>query len=712
MSIQDVRQNPQDITNFYLSNTYRTVLDPNILSSLPASPPPFSPPKYAILVNTLWFLSLVISLTCALLATLLQQWARRYLKITQPRYRPQKRVRIRAFFAEGVEKCLLPLAAEALPILLHISLFLFFAGSVVFLWNVNLTIFQSVLSWVSFCTALYGCITFIPIFRHDSPYLTPLSFLAWHIVTAISFLTFRALRGLTYLNCFSNDVYDRFRSLEEKYRELLFWGMRKVVEKTALDFPSDIDTLAFLWMFDSLGELEAQELERFFSGLPNFRSSKVGNPLPGLNLEQKKALSTAMTGLIDSTFASDLHPSVQNRRAIICAKAVNPAHIPDISFSVLDMTLSKCQYSGPLAIEIMRIVTGWVNCVDQVVNLDAQATISMIVARVQPRDDSWFFLASKALVISEAALRDYDTHGESLSLAILIHVVRLQFSHFWKMYRSNGSFLQVLEVASKINVQDSLPELRHDFCELWNQIVREVQNKDDQTMAFYILGRIRNVFLTLHQQTESAPPIQFSPFTGDQDYILYDPFSYSLCNIPGNHPNYTPPGHIHDDDAFIQHSPGNTVPVPSFPASSSDTPTVSAHASIRVDETLTTAPLLDKNMPHLVSSQPLHHITPETGRIPSTSPSLNPFTTLAICGKTDTSARTMRLSPPGPSAPTSSLTPKASTSSLDAIAVEHTIVSYAGSDVVDIASTPPAPDPDDMHTGPPLSSGAIARDWI
>ena len=278
MSIQDVRQNPQDITNFYLSNTYRTVLDPNILSSLPASPPPFSPPKYAILVNTLWFLSLVISLTCALLATLLQQWARRYLKITQPRYRPQKRVRIRAFFAEGVEKCLLPLAAEALPILLHISLFLFFAGSVVFLWNVNLTMFTFVLSWVSFCTALYGCITFIPIFRHDSPYLTPLSFLAWYIVTAIPFLTFRALRGLAYLDLFTNVVYDRFQSLEKKYRNLLIWGMQKAAEQTALNSPSEIDTRAFLWTFDCLDE--DQELERFFSGLPSFRSSEVSNPLP------------------------------------------------------------------------------------------------------------------------------------------------------------------------------------------------------------------------------------------------------------------------------------------------------------------------------------------------------------------------------------------------------------------------------------------------
>ncbi len=43
----------------------------------------FSPPMYAIWVNILWFLSLAISLTCSLLATLLQQWAHQYIKITQ-----------------------------------------------------------------------------------------------------------------------------------------------------------------------------------------------------------------------------------------------------------------------------------------------------------------------------------------------------------------------------------------------------------------------------------------------------------------------------------------------------------------------------------------------------------------------------------------------------------------------------------------------------
>ncbi|KAH9009753.1 hypothetical protein EDB83DRAFT_450694 [Lactarius deliciosus] len=174
VSIQDIRLNPQDTSNFYLANIYHTVSNPNQSSTLP-TPSPFSPPNHAVWVNSLWFMSLVISLTCALLATLLQQWARRYLKTPQPRYSPYKRAHIRAFFAEGVDKFLLPWAVEALPTLLHVSLFLFLAGLAVFLWNVNLPIFGLVLSWVGVCMALYGCITFMPIVRHDSPYHTPLS---------------------------------------------------------------------------------------------------------------------------------------------------------------------------------------------------------------------------------------------------------------------------------------------------------------------------------------------------------------------------------------------------------------------------------------------------------------------------------------------------------------------------------------------------------
>ncbi|KAH9051705.1 hypothetical protein EDB87DRAFT_1571172 [Lactarius vividus] len=300
VSIQDIRPNPLDTSNFYLANIYQSVSDPNksnASSSLRTSPPTFSPPNYAVWVNSLWFLSLVISLTCALLATLLQQWARRYLKVTQPRYSPHKRARIRTFFAEGVEKFLLPWAVEALPTLLHVSLFLFFSGLVVFLCNINLTIFKLVLSWVGVCTALYGCITFIPIFRHDSPYYTPLSLLAWHIVAGISFVTFRALRKLTYLHYFSGEVYNRFLRLEKNYRKFLVQGMLKTAEETALNSLSEMDTRAFLWTFDSLDE--DHELERFFSGLPGFRRSKVvDDPLPGLTVGQKQKAFNGIDGIV------------------------------------------------------------------------------------------------------------------------------------------------------------------------------------------------------------------------------------------------------------------------------------------------------------------------------------------------------------------------------------------------------------------------------
>ncbi|KAH9972292.1 hypothetical protein BGW80DRAFT_1120412, partial [Lactifluus volemus] len=85
VSIQDLKPNSQDTSAFYLANIYQLLADPNVsrasILATPVQPPSFSPSKSAIWVNSLWFLSLVISLTCALLATLLQQWARRYVTI-------------------------------------------------------------------------------------------------------------------------------------------------------------------------------------------------------------------------------------------------------------------------------------------------------------------------------------------------------------------------------------------------------------------------------------------------------------------------------------------------------------------------------------------------------------------------------------------------------------------------------------------------------
>ena len=347
-------------------------------------------------------MSLVISLTCALLATLLQQWARRYLKITQSRYSPHKRARIRAFFSEGVAKCLLPWAVDALPTLLHLSLFLFFAGLVVFLCNVNFTIFKSVLSWVGLCTALYGCITCMPIIRHDSPYYTPLSLPTWHIVTGTLYFIYRFLRWFNDLVRFRDDAYRHFRDLEESCRKSLVRGMRKTAEETALDSPPQIDTRSFMWTLDCLDE--DHELERFFSGLPGFCSSKVvEDPLPRLTEEEIQKLYEAFQGLLEHTFSSDLLPApVKDRRALICLKAVGP--VGPTTFHILDKILSKYQHSGPVATGIAKVLSSWGNNIDEDKLVYAQSIIYDVLTTSQPRDDSWYNFASGELGFPETSL--------------------------------------------------------------------------------------------------------------------------------------------------------------------------------------------------------------------------------------------------------------------------------------------------------------------
>ncbi|KAH9031390.1 hypothetical protein EDB83DRAFT_2525764 [Lactarius deliciosus] len=613
VSIQDIRPNPQDTSNFYLANIYRTLADPasNISDSLPASPPPFSPPNYAIWVNALLFLSLVISISCALLATLLQQWARRYLKVTQPRYSLHKRARIRAFFAEGVDQFLLPSAVEALPTLLHVSLFLFFAGISVFLWNVDLTIFKAVVSWIGICTALYGFITFFPIFRHDSPYNTPLSLPAWHIVAAISFVTFRVLRWFTLSTvfcfpCICFGLFDlgrvaakassRFKSLEKSCRRLLLQGMQKTVEKTALDSPSEIDSRAFLWTFDSLDE--DHELERFFSGLPGFRSSKVvDDPLPRLTEEQKEKFSTALEGLFDRTFSSDLLPeSVKNWRAIICARALDPAFFPHKYDRVMLSIMFENQCRGLQTSKFGCIVRGWGNGGNQGTGLVTEAIVTSIIGMVERRDDSWFILASSVLGVPESVLRDYAAN--SLSLAILIHVVCQQFNHFRKPFWPRFWIWDVLYAASKFDVQDTSPELQHEFCSLWNQIVFKARNDDDREMAYRILSPIRHIYLTLHQDTDSART-RLSAFTHGLDDILFEPSSYPVCKVAG---------HIHDNSAIL-HDNAALVPSITSPAASP----LSVSSPLRLIESLADAQPLD-------NFHPIHQPSIDSPGVPVPSP--------------------------------------------------------------------------------------------
>ena len=355
----------------------------------------FSPPRHAVLVNTLWFLSLAISLTCALLATLQQRWARRYLKVTQRRHHPRSRARIRAFFTEGVDKLRLPQAVEVLPTLLHLSLFLFFAGLVIFLFHTDFTVFKFVALWVGASTFLYACVTFMPIFRYDSPYSAPLSSLAWSLYTGLLCLVFRFFRWLTAFNYFSHATWDCTRTFRDYYYGLFSYGMEKAAEEFALKLPSDIDGRALLRTLETLDEDD--ELETFFAGIPGFCSSVVDSyPQSAFKGSNGENMSEALVGFMYRTLSSNLiSESVKQRRIEICSKAIDTASFP-ISRRTFDRILYK-DWSGLLNFVEFGLFLQGINHSDPFSDYYSQCVVSVIVATAQERDVRWLELTMRQL---------------------------------------------------------------------------------------------------------------------------------------------------------------------------------------------------------------------------------------------------------------------------------------------------------------------------
>src|SRR5258708_36416901 len=97
-----------------------------------------SPPSASIIwVNAMWLISLVLSLTSALIATLLQQWARRYVETPNVPSEPKHRARARWSLFLGTKVYKMRLDVEIPPTLLHLSVCMFFAGLLIAFHRIN-----------------------------------------------------------------------------------------------------------------------------------------------------------------------------------------------------------------------------------------------------------------------------------------------------------------------------------------------------------------------------------------------------------------------------------------------------------------------------------------------------------------------------------------------------------------------------------------------
>ena len=507
MTVQDIRPNPQDTSAFYLARIHQQLSKqlnepqdpiPTSLSNNPAQS--FSAPTSAIWVNGLWFLSLVISLTCAFMSTLLQQWARRYMEVAYPRYSPPKRARIRAFYSEGVDKLHVAWTVEALPTLLHISLFLFFADLAVFLFDVHLTIFGVVTAWTGICVIMYACLTFLPIIRKNSPYTGPLS----------AFCSF----GFTGMRHVLFKLFEKFRrNPGSAINPVHFFShsMRKTAEECAKKLPYHIDFRALLWTFKSLDE--DGELQEYFEGLLGLCSSKaVPNALQDFIKPHTKMLSNELIELMNRTLSSNMvSDSVKQSRTSICAKVISTTHlIGDWWF--LRRVLFEDWHRFLRCVEFGIFAQKLKNNPDRVTALSAQCSAAVVISNVRERDDNWYQLVFGQLDIPKPLLYRYLSHGDNILLANLMFIVRRivqAYSGSSERQQSDllGATLKTLKSVCKLDVKHTVPELQHEFCHLWNLLADKAENDERHRVKYItktVLEHTRRLFDALHKGTSEC----------------------------------------------------------------------------------------------------------------------------------------------------------------------------------------------------------------
>ena len=481
-----------------------------------------------------------MSFTGALLAVFIQQWAQSYLQATQGRHSPHKRARIRTFHAEGLEKLYLHQITRAVPILIHISLFLFFSGLPIFLFDINHTVFNVAVTWLGLCVAGYACITFMPIFSQNSPYYSPLSSFTWWCVTNTLFTIHRLLKNFMHHDSSASRWYHM-----SHFRWPSLRAMHKAAEKFALQLSSDIDYRALLWMFKTLHEDD--EFERFFDALPSLcDSEELEDPQRAFIDPNKKILSRALIGMMDRTLLSELvSEEVKQRRIIICTKAIGTTSLL-APWWTLRRVLFGDWHGFSRSIHFGLFVQGWKNISHPVTAFYAQYVVAITLASVQQRDDRWFQLASGQLNESKSLLSDCFARDDSILLANAIYIIRRTIQTFSESeihHRSdiNKASSKTLTLVCRFDIQNTLPEHQHQFCRLWNQLVDVAQNNTHPhvtSLCIMILKSIRRLYITLHKKTSSAPTA-FSTTTDDGDRVLDDASSYPRCIIDG-HSHSTP----------------------------------------------------------------------------------------------------------------------------------------------------------------------------
>jgi hypothetical protein len=477
---------------------------------------------------------------------------------------------------------------------------LFFSGLGIYLFNINHTVFSAVVWWVGLAGAIYICITFMPVFWLDSPYYTPLSSSVWRFYTGVSYTILELLGLLWPADRYSVPFFNRMIT----YRVRVIQGITKAVQDTSSELSTEISSRILKRTIQALDE--DKELERFFEAVPGFCSSTEVGDLESIFAKVEQTLVEGFSRFMRRTLSSSLVLEAdKERRVITCAKTVDTARLSYATMTILGNVFEN----GEDVLRSVELGRSLRRSGDKAPGLCSQGIIAGVIASVPEREDRWMEVAKGQLRVSDEVLQDYLTHGHSVLLANLIHITRPLFRFCLRDTSNMAPYLwDILSRISKFDIEDTLPGLQHDFCALWNEITREAQDRGSYHIAYYVLRPIRHLYIALHRGT---------PSTNDQDPTLFQPSSYSLCNIPGHHSDSASPPSNPPDPVAMSTITSTEPGMSSFPSPTTDHGRV-RFAQVSLHDVPGATPTVDSGSFRVLRS-PQAARNVETGHFASTS---------------------------------------------------------------------------------------------
>lgn len=235
---------------------------------------PFSrhrPSQTAVWVNGLWFTSLALSLTTALMAVLTKQWIHQYMSV--PSGTPRDRSRIRQFRYMSLQRWQVPVIIGLLPVLMHIALGVFFAGLIVYLYSLNTAMSGVVTGIASTAFIVYFLTNLLPLYKPDCPYKTPLT------IHSYAFLI---------------SVWERVRTLTkagESFPSKEHLSLKAVEKETVTREADVIDAHSVAWLHDVSSNSSVQRIVlQALSNLPLGTVETVREAIPELEPSIRRCL--------------------------------------------------------------------------------------------------------------------------------------------------------------------------------------------------------------------------------------------------------------------------------------------------------------------------------------------------------------------------------------------------------------------------------------